>query len=63
MEDEGKPPGSRLLSLLESKTKELRKRRERLEAIDGQLARLHALGMELEARNSIGRNTRKISQG
>ncbi len=62
MQDEGRPPGPQLLHLLEDKTKELRKRRERLEAIDGQLARLHALGIELEARQTIGKSVRRLSK-
>jgi DNA-binding transcriptional MerR regulator len=58
MQDEGKSPGPRLLGLLESKTKEVRKRMERLEAIEAHLVELHALGMELETKKAIkkGRN-------
>lgn len=49
MQDEGKCPEARLLALLESKTREVRKRMQRLEAIESHLARLQALGRKLKA--------------
>ncbi len=49
MQDERKCPEVRLLELLESKTREVRKRMQRLEDIKSHLVQLQALGKELNA--------------
>lgn len=49
MQDERKCPEVRLLELLESKTREVRKRMRRLEDIKSHLVQLQALGKELNA--------------
>ncbi len=49
MQDEGKCPEARLIELLESKMKEVRRRMQRLKAVEAHLVQLHAMGVELEA--------------